>query len=136
MPGKLTFLGLAKKILSEEERPLSPAEIWKTAESKGYSKLIDSESQEPIQTLYSAILTNTRDHPEVLFHAKEWDSVDWDTLNKLTMNTDIQQLLLRVKNDLQTKEIIKEQYDKVLGIEELHKLLSKKGTSKQGASKA
>ncbi len=34
----LTFLALAEKILREEKRPLSPAEIWNIAKNKGYAK--------------------------------------------------------------------------------------------------
>lgn len=311
MAGHLTFLGLAEKILSEEKRPLSPAEIWKIAVNKGYDSKVDTESKKPIQTLYAAIFTNTRDHPdtvfyklgdrparyflkelkdtlkpaqvekavraadesaepestytelelhpflayyarvyfkafaktirhssstkkefgewvhpdmvgvyfpiedwkpevldlsaatgntamklysfelkkslsfanlreaffqavsnsswanegylvaaevskdedflselrrlsgafgigiirlslddpdasEIFFPAKEREAVDWDTLNKLTMNADIKHLLVRIKNDLQTKEIIKEQYDKIHGLDELLKLIKKK----------
>ncbi len=32
----LTFLELAKKVLREEKRPLSPSEIWKVAVAKSY----------------------------------------------------------------------------------------------------
>ncbi len=64
---KLTFLGLAEKILREEKRPLSPAELWKNAVTKGYDKLLESQGKTPAATLYSAIFTNTRDHPDTIF---------------------------------------------------------------------
>lgn len=64
---KLTFLALAEKILREEKRPLSPAELWKTALTKGYDKQLESEGRTPKATLYSAIFTNTRDRPETIF---------------------------------------------------------------------
>lgn len=64
---KLTFLGLAEKILREANKPLSPSEIWKTAVARGYDKDIDTGGKTPEATLYSAIFTNTRDHPETIF---------------------------------------------------------------------
>jgi uncharacterized protein len=45
--------------------------------------------------------------------------MDWDALNKLAMNKDVQALLKRIKKDLQTKEIRREDFDKLLGPEEL-----------------
>jgi uncharacterized protein len=66
------------------------------------------------------------DGSEVLMAARERDAIDWDTLNKLTMNKDVQELLVRAKNDLQTKEIRREQYDKVLKREELVKTIGRK----------
>jgi hypothetical protein len=55
----------------------------------------------------------------VLIPARERDSLDWDALNKLAMNKDVVELLKRIKNDLQTTEIRKEEYDKVLQPDEL-----------------
>jgi uncharacterized protein len=55
----------------------------------------------------------------VLFPARERDAVDWDALNKLAMNNDAADLLKRIRNDLQTKEIRKEGYDKILQPDEL-----------------
>ncbi|MBI4325105.1 MAG: hypothetical protein HY674_07555 [Chloroflexi bacterium] len=66
------------------------------------------------------------DSSEVLFPAHERDALDWDTLNKLTMNKDVQELLTRIKNDLQTKEVIREKYDRVLSREELAKSIKRK----------
>lgn len=309
---KLTFLGLAERILNEEKRPLSPAEMWKLAVAKDYGSLLDSEGRTPAATLYSAIFTDVRDNPEtafvklgarparyflktlaqsarpnelekaasaetalpdiydydeaalhpflayyariyfkaytktikhstsrkkefgewvhpdvigiyfpvedwkpevldlsaatgniavklysfeikkslsfsnlreaffqavsnsswahegylaaadistdedfrselrrlsasfgigviglglqdpdssgVLFPARERDALDWDTLNKLTMNKDVQELLKRIKNDLQTKEIRREEYDKVLPSDDLMKSIKRKKT--------
>jgi len=63
----LTFLELAKKILTEENRPLAPSEIWKVAVSKGYDSLIDSQGKTPAATLYSAIFTDARDNADTRF---------------------------------------------------------------------
>ena len=66
------------------------------------------------------------DTSTVLFPAKERDVVDWDTVNKLTMNKDLKELLVRVKNDLNNKEVIQEKYDKILTADELSILIKKK----------
>lgn len=48
------------------------------------------------------------------------DNLDWETLNKLAVkNHDFKQFIIRVRNDLNSSEIRKEQYDKVLGKEQL-----------------
>jgi uncharacterized protein len=59
------------------------------------------------------------DSSEVLFPARERESLDWDTVNKLTMNKDFLELVTRVKNDLQTKEIRSEHYDRIPKLEDL-----------------
>ena len=66
------------------------------------------------------------ENSDVLFPARERTQVDWDTVNKLTMNKDVKQLLVRVKNDLNNKEVIKEQYDAILTPEDLAKLIKRK----------
>ena len=67
------------------------------------------------------------ENSEVLFPAEERNQVDWDTVNKLaTMNKDVKDLLVRVKNDLNNKEVIQEKYDKILTPEDLPKLIKKK----------
>jgi len=68
LPEKLTFLGLAEKILREEQRPMSPAEIWKTAQLKGYDKQIQSSGQTPAKSLYGIIFLNVRDDPHAIFY--------------------------------------------------------------------
>jgi uncharacterized protein len=47
---KLTFLELAKKVLTEENRPLAPSEIWNISVSKGYDSLIGSQGKTPAAT--------------------------------------------------------------------------------------
>ncbi len=64
---KMTFLELAKKVLREENRPLSPSEIWKLAVAKGYDSALRSRGKTPAQTLYAAIFTDERDNPRSEF---------------------------------------------------------------------
>jgi len=67
------------------------------------------------------------DSSEVVFPAKERTQVDWDTVNKLaTMNKDVKQLLIRLRKDLNNKEVIKPEYDTVMSAEDLPKLIKKK----------
>jgi hypothetical protein len=62
-----------------------------------------------------------------VFPAKERTQVDWDTVNKLaTMNKDVKQLLIRLRKDLNNKEVIKPEYDTVMSAEDLPKLIKKK----------
>jgi uncharacterized protein len=57
--GNLTFLALAERVLEEENRPLSPFEIWGIARSKGYDQELRSQAgRTPASTLYSAIMTD------------------------------------------------------------------------------
>ena len=59
------------------------------------------------------------DSSHVLVPARERDALDWDALNKVAMNKDMQDLLKRIRNDLQTKEIRREEYDRIFLPEEL-----------------
>ena len=63
---------------------------------------------------------------ETLFPAKAKENLDWETINKLTMNKDFREFLKRVKIDLTSNEIRSERYDKVLGEEALIKLIQRK----------
>jgi hypothetical protein len=68
MPQKLTFMVLAEKLLREEKRPLSPAEMWKIAEAKGYNKDLETEGKTPWSSLYTTVFLNTRDAAETIFY--------------------------------------------------------------------
>jgi len=65
------------------------------------------------------------DATEVLSPAKFKEYLDWDAINKLAVNPDFKEFLKRIKNDLSSKEIRKERYDKILPKEELTKLVKK-----------
>ncbi len=57
---------------------------------------------------------NDPDNTEILFPAKTSEHLDWETINKLTMNKDFTEFLKRVNNDLKSREIRKEWYDSIL----------------------
>jgi uncharacterized protein len=69
------------------------------------------------------ILVDDPDSSEILFSARTRESLDWDAINKLTINHDFKQLLKRLRTDISSKEIRKEQYDRVLEREELIKTI-------------
>ena len=59
------------------------------------------------------------DSSEIMLPAKIKEYLDWDTINKLTMNPDFKEFIKRIKTDIQSKEVRKEKYDKVLDKEVL-----------------
>jgi hypothetical protein len=63
--------------------------------------------------------TTDPDSSRIIYPAKSKDTLDWESMNKLCINTDFQEFLKRIKNDLTINEIHKAQYDKVLPTEEL-----------------
>lgn len=65
------------------------------------------------------------DSSEILFPARTNENLDWDTINKLTMNPDFKEFLRRIKIDISSKEIRKEKYDKVYNQDELKKLIKR-----------
>ena len=69
----------------------------------------------------------TPNNAKVLISATHRDSLDWDTMNKLTsMNKDFKEFVKRVRIDLRSNEIRKEKYDKILNEEQLLKLITTK----------
>lgn len=58
---KITFLQLAKKLMEEEKRPLSTAEMWELTVQKGYDKLLSSLGKTPWNTIGAQIYVNMRD---------------------------------------------------------------------------
>jgi len=65
------------------------------------------------------------DSSEILFPARTSENLDWDTINKLTMNPDFRDFLKRIKIDILSKEIRKEKYNKVCNQDELVKIIKK-----------
>ena len=56
-----TFLELARKILSEEKRPLTSDEIWQVAAAKHYDKLLSTKGKTPWATLGARLYVEVRD---------------------------------------------------------------------------
>jgi len=64
---KLTFKELAQKILEEERRPLTVAEIWDIAIKKGYDQLCDTQGKTPWRTIGAQIYVDIKNNPDSLF---------------------------------------------------------------------
>jgi hypothetical protein len=91
----------------------------------------DEEFQIELQRLSSSfgigIIELSVDDPDssrVLYPPKQKEYLDWENMNKLTLNQDFTEFLGRVKRDLSSKEIRKERYDTIFSSEELVKRLS------------
>lgn len=54
---------------------------------------------------------------EIIFPAKYREALDWETINKLTMNADFKEFITTVKIDITSKKIHKKEYDLVQEVE-------------------
>ncbi len=61
------FLQLAKRVLSEEKKPLSANEIWEIASLKGYDKQLGSSGKTPSATLGAMLYVDIRDNTDSQF---------------------------------------------------------------------
>jgi len=61
---------------------------------------------------------------EIIFPAKYREALDWETINKLTMNADFKEFISNVKIDITSRKIHKKEYDQVQDIETLKRKTS------------
>ena len=47
----MNFIEFAERIIREENRPLTPNEIWEIGKLKGYDKLVNSQGKTPWNTI-------------------------------------------------------------------------------------
>jgi len=66
------------------------------------------------------------DSTQIVFPARSKDAIDWETINKLTLNPDFRDLLKRIKIDISSREVRREMYDPVVEKDELVKSITKK----------
>lgn len=59
---------------------------------------------------------------EIVFPAKYREALDWETINKLAMNSDFKEFISTVKIDVTSKKIHKKEYDPVLDIDVLRRV--------------
>lgn len=69
---------------------------------------------------------NDPDDSEIIIEADAKDGLDVDTINKLAIYPDFKEFLVRVRKDVESKEIRKELYDKVPSREDLIKFFKEK----------
>ncbi len=96
---------LAASVISKDEDFMS--ELTRLSASFGIG-IIKIDIQDP-------------DATEIILPAKQKDNLDWETINKLSMNKDFSDFLKRIKTDLTSREVRKEKYDKVFNTDELLK---------------
>jgi hypothetical protein len=65
------------------------------------------------------INTEDPDSSEIIFPATNRENLDWETINKLTMNTDFKEFISTVKIDITSKKIHKKEYDTIYEPEKL-----------------
>lgn len=58
---------------------------------------------------------------EIVYPAKFRDSLDWETINKLTMNSDFKEFIKLIKTDIICKKIHLKEYDLIIEEEKLKK---------------
>ncbi|MBF0317666.1 MAG: hypothetical protein HQL04_05770 [Nitrospirae bacterium] len=63
----MTFLELAKRILTEEKKPLSSSEIWDIAVRNGYNNLVATKGKTPVATLSVRLYCDIRDNKDSHF---------------------------------------------------------------------
>ena len=67
--------------------------------------------------------TNNPDDSEILLEARQKDILDIEMMNKISqINPQFKEFLMRIKTDLNSKEIRKEKFDKILETDELIKM--------------
>jgi hypothetical protein len=63
----LTFLELAKKVLREENNPMTVEEIWEFAQKKGYDTLVATKGKTPWRTIGAQVYVDIRDNEKSPF---------------------------------------------------------------------
>jgi hypothetical protein len=63
----MNFIQFAEKVIKEENKPLTPNEIWEIGVQKGYNKQINTTGKTPWQTIGARIYIDIRDNPDTNF---------------------------------------------------------------------
>jgi hypothetical protein len=63
----LTFLGLAKRVLEEEKKPLSVGEIWTLGKSKGLDQFLRGQGKTPWASLAAQLHVNVLNRKDTAF---------------------------------------------------------------------
>lgn len=114
---KITFLELARKVLKEEERPLTVEEIWETAQKKGYDTLVATKGKTPWRTIGAQVYVDIRDNDNSLFIKIDSKPRKF-FLNELTSEEVLKEI--KEKEEKVVEELKKTKYSE----RDLHPLLS------------
>jgi len=63
----MNFLQFAERVIKEENKPLSPNEIWEIGGHKGYDKEITATGKTPWRSIGARIYVDIRDNPNTKF---------------------------------------------------------------------
>jgi len=63
----MNFIKFAEKVIREENRPLTPKEIWEIGKSKGYDKDLNSSGKTPWRTIGAELYVDIKDNPSTKF---------------------------------------------------------------------
>ena len=63
----MNFMQFAEKIIKEENKPLSPKEIWENGIEKGYDKQLNSTGKTPWETISARIYVDIKDNQDTNF---------------------------------------------------------------------
>ena len=114
----MNFIQLAEKIIKEENKPLSPSEIWEIGVQKGYDKQINSMSKiPPWRAIAIRIYDDIRDNPDTIFEKLKLIKPVKFYLKTLQPNYDIAKIEKEQEADIAKKDTGYNERD-------LHKFLS------------
>ena len=129
MKKKLSFRNLRESFFQTVSNSSWAHEGYLVAEDISTDEDFQAELKRLCNSFGIGVIRLNLDDPDlsqVIFPARTKDALDWDAMNKLTMNPDFREFLRRIKNDMGNKEIIQEKYDKVLEREKLIRSIRKR----------
>jgi hypothetical protein len=99
----MNFLQFAEKIIKEENRPLSPNEIWEIGVKNGYEKQVNTTGKTPWQTIGARIYIDIRDNPDSMFLKLKLKPVKF-YLKNLSQDFDINRIEKEQENKITKRE--------------------------------
>jgi hypothetical protein len=112
----MNFLQFAEKVIKEENKPLTPNEIWEIGVQKGYDKQVNTTGKTPWQTIGARIYVDIRDNQNTIFIKLKLKPVKF-YLKTLSQDFDITKIEKEQNNIISKKEVGYNERD-------LHKFLS------------
>jgi hypothetical protein len=112
----MNFLQFAEKVIKEENKPLTPNEIWEIGVQKGYDKQVNTTGKTPWQTIGARIYVDIRDNQNTIFIKLKLKPVKF-YLKTLSQDFDITKIEKEQESSISKKEVGYNERD-------LHKFLS------------
>ena len=112
----MNFIDFIEKIIKEENKPLTPSEIWAIGVQKGYDRQLNSTGKTPWETIGARLYVDIRDNPNSIFIKLKLKPTKF-YLKTLSQDYDIKKLEKEQENNFIKKDIGFNERD-------LHKFLS------------